>query len=198
MRLTESTLAMSASSKRLAKVRSKLLLPLPSWNSPPPKALDVFDLQAWGRFSATNMKSDRNPRLDRKRDLLLAFATVSLPLLVIAVILVSFVFNVSARQRPDLFVGTSELPVTLYDTANAFYTGISPGSFLLLGSWASNIAEIVIAPFMVIFSYAVAREVLRGTVEGNALSDQRPPFLSEIVKGSHGMSTSESTALPHD
>jgi len=86
------------------------------------------------------MKSDRTPRLNRKRDLLLAFATVSLPLLIIALILVSFVFNVSARERPDLFVGTSELPVTLYDTATASYTGISPGSFLLLGSWASNIA----------------------------------------------------------
>ncbi len=144
------------------------------------------------------MKNDRTPRLNRKRDLLLAFATVSLPLLVIALILVSFVFNVSARERPHLFVGTSELPVTFYDTATAFYTGISPGSFLLLGSWASNIAEIVIAPFMVIFLYAVAREVLRETIEGSTTSDQRPPFLSEIIRGSHGMSTSESNAFPHN
>jgi hypothetical protein len=158
----------------------------------------VFDIQAWRRYSDTNIKNDRTPRLNRKRDLLLAFATVSLPLLVIALILVSFVFNVSARERPHLFVGTSELPVTFYDTATAFYTGISPGSFLLLGSWASNIAEIVIAPFMVIFSYAVAREVLRETIEGSTTSDQRPPFLSEIIRGSHGMSTSESNAFPHN
>jgi len=145
------------------------------------------------------MKSDRTPRLDRKRDLLLAFATVSLPLLVIALILVSFVFNVSARQRPDLFVGTSELPVEPYDTATAFYTGITSGSFLLIGSWASNIAEIVIAPFMVIFSYAVAREVLREeTIEDSTISDHRPPFLSEIIRGSHGMSTSESNAFPQN
>lgn len=142
------------------------------------------------------MKGDTIPQLDRKRDLLFAFAIVSLPLLVIALILIGFVFNVSARQRPDLFVGTSELPITLYDTANAFYTGISPGRFLLLGSWASNIAEIVIAPFMVIFSYAVAREVLRE--EDRTTPGQQPPFLSDIIRGTHGKFTSESTAFLHN
>jgi len=120
---------------------------------------------------------------------------LGLPLLNIALILVSFVFNVSARERPDLSVGTSELPVIIYDTATAFYTGITPGSFLLLGSWASNIAKIAIAPFMVIFSYAVAREVLRESIEDSTMTDQRPPVLSEIIRGSHGMSTSEKTAF---
>jgi len=141
----------------------------------------MFNLQAWRRIGDTNLKRDKTPRLSRKRDLLLAFATVSLPLLILALILVSFVFNVSARERPDFFVGTPELPVILYDIATAFYTDITTGSFLLLGSWASNIAEIVIAPFMVIFSYAVAREVLRESTENSAMSDQRPPVLSQII-----------------
>jgi len=141
----------------------------------------MFNLQAWRRIGDTNLKRDKTPRLSRKRDLLLAFATVSLPLLILALILVSFVFNVSARERPDFFVGTPELPVILYDIAPAFYTDITTGSFLLLGSWASNIAEIVIAPFMVIFSYAVAREVLRESTENSAMSDQRPPVLSQII-----------------
>ena len=134
-------------------------------------------------------KGDRGqaPRLNRKRDVLLAFAIVSLPFLVIASILIAFVFNTTEHQRPDNSIGTSDLPIEPYDTATAYYTGISSGSFLLLGSWASNVAEIVVAPFMVIFSYTVAREILIESMRDRAASHLRPPVLGEILKGGHGM-----------
>lgn len=150
------------------------------------KTLGMSRFQAWRRVFDTN-NEDSSRRLTRKRDLFLAFAIVSLPLLAIALLLIGFIFNTSERQRPDRSVETPELPIVYYDTKIAYYTGVNPGPFLLLGSWASNIAEIVVAPFMVIFSYAVAREVLQGSIRHGTTSDIRPPFLSEIIRGGHGM-----------
>ena len=140
-------------------------------------------------------KRDKAPGFTRKRDLFLAFGIVSLPLLIISLILIGLVFNTSERVKPDPSIGRWELPVVQYDTATAYYTGIRPGSFLLLGSWASNIAEIVVAPFMLIFSYAVAREVVHGSVKEDTISELRLPFLSEMIRGSHSMSSNNPRAL---
>ena len=127
-------------------------------------------------------------RLTRKRDLLLAFAIVSLPLLVIALILLVFVFKYSQRNFLDPSVGTRELPSSNYDFGNVFYTSISPGSFLLVGSWASNVATIVVAPFMLLFSYAVAREMFLQQPSMNPdMSNARPRLLREIMGGAYGM-----------
>ena len=140
-------------------------------------------------------EKDRTPGLTRKRDLFLAFGIVSLPLLIISLTLIGFVFNTSEHVKPDPSIGTLELPVVKYDTSTAYYTGIRPGSFLLLGSWASNIAEIVVAPFMLIFSYAIAREVVHGSVKEDIISELRLPFLSEMIRGSHSMSSDNNRAL---
>ena len=137
---------------------------------------------AWRR---TKVDTDKTPRLTRKRDVLLASTIVSLPLLAIALVLIGFAFNPSQRERPDLSVGTWELPVEPYDTGRFFYTGISPGSFLLLGSWASNIATVCVAPFMVIFSYAVAREILQESLKDRAAVDSHPTYLKEMIRGGH-------------
>ena len=152
----------------------------------------MFNFRARKPVARTKEERDKAPRLTRKRDVLLAFAIVSLPLLIIASILIGFVFNASERQKPDNRIGTPDLPIKKYDTATAYYTGIRPGSFLLLGSWASNVAEIVVAPFMVIFSYAVAREILNESVRDRATSHMHPPVLGEILKGGHGMSDPQS------
>ena len=155
----------------------------------------IFNLQAWRRVFNKTKPEDRALRLTRKRDLFLAFTIVSLPLIAIASILVGFVFNASEREKPDPSVETAELPIVHYDTATAYYTGITPGSFLLLGSWASNIAEIVVAPFMVIFSYAVARELLQGSGTDSTGSDLRPPLLREIMRGGNSMSSPRCNAF---
>lgn len=124
------------------------------------------------------------PRLSRKRDLFFAFVIVSFPLLVISILLLAFVF-LSYRERPASYAEIPVLPFSYYPSLDSFYTTVDSGSFLLVGSWASNIAEMVVAPFMVLFSYAVAREILH-----NAESDQenprsRPPLLREIMRGAH-------------
>ena len=123
------------------------------------------------------------PRLSRKRDVFLAFVVVSLPLLVIAILLLAFIFA-SERERPATYTQTRELPFFQNVSLDAFYTSVDPGSFLLVGSWASNIAEMVVAPFMLLFSYAVAREILHAATDHED-AQSRPPLLREIMRGAH-------------
>ena len=124
------------------------------------------------------------PRLSRRRDLFFAFVIVSLPLLVISILLLSFIF-LSDREIPSSYPQIPVLPFFDYPSLNAFYTNADSGNFLLLGSWASNIAEIVVAPFMVLFSYAVAREIIQHAARDPEDADSRPPLLREIMRGAH-------------
>ena len=130
------------------------------------------------------IKEDTAPRLSRKRDLFLSFVIVSLPLLVISILLLAFIF-LSYREIPASYIEIPELPFFEYPSSDAFYTIVSLGSFLLVGSWASNIAEIVVAPFMVLFSYAVAREILQHPSIDHDEAGSRPPLLREIMRGAH-------------
>lgn len=122
------------------------------------------------------------PPLSRKRDLFLAFVIVSLPLLVIAVLLLTYTFN--SRENPTSYVEIPVLPFLEHPSTDAFYASVDSGSFLLLGSWASNVAAIIVAPFMVLFSYAVAQELQHEEI-GHEDTDLRPPLLREIMRGAH-------------
>ena len=124
------------------------------------------------------------PRLSRRRDLFLAFVIVSFPLLVISILLLAFIF-LSDREIPASYTEIQALPFFYYPPLDAFYTKVDPGSFLLVGSWASNIAEMVVAPFMVLFSYAVAREILQHATWDQEDAELRPPLLREILRGAH-------------
>ena len=124
------------------------------------------------------------PPLSRKRDLFIAFVVVSLPLLVISILLLAFVF-LSYREIPASYVEIPALPFFQYPALDAFYTTVDPGSFLLVGSWASNVAEMVVAPFMLLFSYAVAREILQYEKSGYEDEGTRPPLLRELMRGAH-------------
>ena len=124
------------------------------------------------------------PRLSRKRDILLAFVIVSLPLLVLAILLLAFVF-LNDREEPASFIGTRELPIE-YPSPNAFYSRVDLGDFLIVSTWASNVAEIVVAPFMVLFSYAVAREILQHEARDHRDDEgSQPRLLREIMRGAH-------------
>lgn len=138
------------------------------------------------RFGKRKIRTNQAsaPRLSRKRDLFLAFLIVSLPLLVISILLLAFIF-LSDREIPASYAEIPALPFFEYPPLDAFYTKVDPGSFLLVGSWASNIAEMVVAPFMVLFSYTVAREILQRSKSGDGDSDVRPPLLREIMRGTH-------------
>lgn len=154
------------------------------------RLVDVVDdpklaLSRWfGRpDNGTGTKRPLAPYLSRKRDIFVAFVVVSLPLLVIAILLLVFVFA-RGRENPGLYVESPTLPFLDSASQDAYYTQVDSGDFLLIGSWASTIAEFVVAPFMVLFSYAVAREVLNATRDHEDGSS-RPPLLREIMRGAH-------------
>ena len=128
-------------------------------------------------------KQASTPRLSRKRDLWLAFVIVSLPLLVISILLLAFTFH--DREKPPLYPEDPRLPFSNPPSLHPFYTNVAPGSFLLVASWASNIAGFVIAPFMVLFSYAVAREIILHPTGDYEDAQSQPPLLREIMRGAH-------------
>ena len=130
-----------------------------------------------------NGKQASTPRLSRKRDLWLAFVIVSLPLLVISILLLAFTFH--DRENPQLYPEDPRLPFSNPTSLHPFYTNVASGSFLLVASWASNIAGFVIAPFMVLFSYAVAREIILHPTGDYEYAQSQPPLLREIMRGAH-------------
>ena len=129
-------------------------------------------------------EQDSTPRLTRKRDILLAFVIVSLPLLFLAILLLAFIF-LRYREEPKSFTGTWELPLDKL-AGNAFYSSVDLGDFLLISTWASNVAEIVVAPFMILFSYTVAREILQHRARDKHDNEEsQPRLLREIMRGAH-------------
>ena len=165
-----------------------LLLVIGSYNFS--SLLETIDakLSFLRRPSKKNLHTEQTsaPRLSRKRDLFIAFVIVSLPLLVISILLLAFIF-LSDREKPASYAEIPALPFFQYPALDAFYTTVDPGSFLLVGSWASNVAEMIVAPFMLLFSYAVAREILQHEKSGNEDEDEgtRPPLLRELMRGAH-------------
>ena len=123
------------------------------------------------------------PRLSRKRDLAFAFVVVSLPLLAISLVLLLFVF-VAHRERPAV-ASDPRLPSLQYFSPWFYYPTTGIGGFLLIGSWASTVAQWVVAPFMVLFSYVVAREILLHSTQEDQSADIYPAHLREIMRGSY-------------
>ena len=141
-------------------------------------------LRRSGKQNNRKEQASAAPRLSRKRDILLAFVIVSLPLLVVAILLLAFIF-LNDRERLASYTGTLELSLE-YPPSNAFYSKVDLGDFLVVSTWASNVAEIVVAPFMVLFSYAVAREILQHEArDSRDDGGSQPPLLREIMRGAH-------------
>ena len=138
---------------------------------------------AFSRKSGHHGEHASTPRLSRKRDLWLAFVIVSLPLLVISILLLAFTFH--DREKPLLYQEDLRLPFLNRPSLQPFYTNVASGSFLLVASWASNIAGFVIAPFMVLFSYAVARRILLHPTGDYEHAQSQHPLLREIMRGAN-------------
>lgn len=95
----------------------------------------------------------------RSWDLLLTFAMLFVPMLGIALILLAFVFYTHKRVK-FRDNGTAALPVNLAFVSNrSYYTSIGATKFVLVSSWASTASQFVIPPFMLLFSFFVAREI---------------------------------------
>jgi len=104
---------------------------------------------------------------------------------VIAFTLIAFVYYEKDRVRFNReSVGTPELPALPTPPANAYYTTITAGRFLLLSSWASSAAGTVFAPFMLLFSFVAARELARRSERYPSARSHNSDILKEILNGS--------------
>ena len=127
-------------------------------------------------------------RLDeaaRKRELLIAFAFIFVPMSVIAFVLIAFVYYEKDRVHFNREGnGTPELPAFPIPPANAYYTTIGIGGFLLVSSWASTAAGVIFAPFMLLFSFVVARQLTRQYSQNPPPTKHDQYLLREILSGS--------------
>ena len=119
------------------------------------------------------MVKDRSQRLDSTNDgkdasegilsksssssLIIAFGMLFVPMLAVPLILLAFVeysgFHQEFKER-----GTLELPVDLSNvTAYYHYTTIPVQYIATISSWASTAGQFIMAPFMFLFSFLVAR-----------------------------------------
>ena len=116
----------------------------------------------------------------RRRDLLFAFVLLFIPLLAIPLIFLAFVFYTTRHVTfPDN--GTPGLPLFSYPSKSSYYTTVSAGSFTLVGSWASTLAQFVLGPFMVLFSLYIAREIALSRGDGSEPVEMRN-VMQEILR----------------
>ena len=121
----------------------------------------------------------------RKRELLIAFAFIFVPMAAVAFTLIAFVYYEKDRVRFNRESnGTPQLPAFPVPPANAYYTKLLIGGFLLVSSWGSTAAGIVFAPFMLLFSFVVARELVKRYDPDIPTTKQDEYLLKEILSGS--------------
>ncbi|KAL9094213.1 MAG: hypothetical protein Q9165_003353 [Trypethelium subeluteriae] len=104
------------------------------------------------------------PKARPRRDLIFTCLLVFVPLSAISLILLAFTFYTDIHVP---FPDTDSLgDLGHYNpnvTRHAYYTKIPVGGFTLVGSWASTASQFVLAPFMFLFSYLVAKELAQTT-----------------------------------
>lgn len=92
--------------------------------------------------------------------LLAAFAILFLPMVTVTFVLLGLVlWEYIPKNFPD---NIPQLPVANLPLQNVYYTGVSAGKFALVASWASTVSQIVTGPFMLLFSFLIARELSHG------------------------------------
>ena len=101
----------------------------------------------------------------RKCDMLLAAAWVFVPILGISLLLLGFTFYGAVRVTfsSDAAFNSTDLPAEI-PSSNSYYSAINSARFVLVGSWASNIALGLFTPFMLLFSFFVAWTATREAV----------------------------------
>lgn len=141
-------------------------------------ALDPTDL---GTLDNTPEQAPRSSTLE----LLAAFGLIFIPMSLVAFALIGFVYYTKDRVRFDRGTnGTLELPASLIPPYDAYYTTLTVGRFLLLASWASTAAGVVVTPFMLLFSFVVARELTRLYRRKLPVRSHESHLLKEILSGS--------------
>jgi hypothetical protein len=110
--------------------------------------------------------------------LILAFALLFIPMLGISLIFLAFVVFSQLRVKFPVNQILPELPQPSRAPPGFFFTDITVGEFTLVGSWASNAAQFVLGPFMLLFSFLVAKEII-----AKPASENSTKVLREVLSG---------------
>ena len=147
----------------------------------PSQLVDVHEIPSSAPSKTHDSKEEVNP-VGREQAFIVAFMAVVFPMLAIALILLCLVFV--SRDTFDFRKNSSAfLPPDLNPPpGNAFYTHVDVSAFTLASSWASTLAGILTAPFMLLFSVIVAREIVRQPQEAAAKIGP-VELLQEILTG---------------
>ena len=117
--------------------------------------------------------------------LCLAFSLVFFPMLAVTFVLLGLVTwaKVDFPNPRDANLTVSNQPPT-----SSYYTLISPGKFALVSSWASTVVGSASAPFLTLFSFLIARSLVRRLgrlVELNEGHKDNEPDLIQIQQLLH-------------
>ena len=138
--------------------------PLAAPESARPTILNIQQFQSSYRDDASEARSndEKQPPTTkgraRKRDILWAATSVFLPILGISLLLLGFTFYgvVHRTFASDAAINNDTQLPGQNPSSSYYYTTIDSAPFVLVGSWASNIALTLFTPFMLLFSFLVA------------------------------------------
>ena len=101
-------------------------------------------------------RKSRLTRLVSAGDLCLAFSIIFFPMLAVPFVLLGLV-TWGKVDFPNN--GTEALPIDDPVPTGNYYTVVSSGKFALISSWASTVVGNVSAPFLILFSFFIARSL---------------------------------------
>ena len=147
----------------------------------PSQRVDVRAIPSSAPSKTHDSKEEVDP-VGREQAFIIAFMAVVFPMLAIALILLCLVFVSHEtfdfqKNSADFLPASPDQP-----PGNAFYTHVDVSAFTLASSWASTLAGLLTAPFMLLFSVIVAREIVRQPQEA-ATKSGPVELLQEILTG---------------
>ena len=133
-------------------------------------------------IGGNNEHDPESKRETRQWQILLAAATIFLPILAISLVLLGFTFygavRLTLQSDHDINADATVFPVVSNPSHSHFYSDVKSAPFVLVGSWASNVALGPFTPFILLFSFLVAWMAI---TESNT---EPSPIMHGLLKGS--------------
>jgi hypothetical protein len=147
--------------------------------------------QGWNGEVITQPASFRSRRMTGgATDILLAFLTLSLPMVAFSSVLIALVFYYRITQATS---GLEHLRVPGVEPYNelggAYYVDINATTLVFIASWSSSLAPILVGATITLYSFPVAKDYLRRTQSGTLESLLTPYQLSILLRFINGSPT---------
>lgn len=114
----------------------------------------------------------------RIREILIAFAAMTLPMIIFTGILLGLIFHYRITQND--FVSENLAFDTEQIRADAYYVRVSATTLVTVASWSSTIAPILTGFAVTLVSYPVAKQLLEAS-GGSGTSQLPTPFQMSLI-----------------